>query len=112
MCPEGSSRNNDVKGQMIELEADIADFRKKGNVLCMGDFNSRIGCHESVVIKGDRCVAFPRQSQDTNLRSAAERGTQFVESMNACNMVILNGLEATAKYTFRSANKGQSVVDL
>lgn len=114
MCPEGSSRNNDVSGHLQELEKDILDFKKKGIVVCLGDFNSRIGCLESAIRSGEEQVLIPRRSQDRKLQpSLLERGRQFVDSMNACSMIILNGIENEAEFTFESvSNKGRSVVDL
>ncbi len=67
ICPEGSTRDNDFRRQLMELEVDIMEFRKKGLVVCMGDFNSRIGSINSVLTYGKRCVAIERTSEDTKI---------------------------------------------
>ncbi len=112
ICPDGSTRDNDFRRQLMELEVDIVEFRKKGLVVCMGDFNSRIGSINSVLTYGERCVVIERTSEDNKIDgSALERGHQFVDSMNACNMVILNGVDNMAEYTFEVRNR-KSTVDL
>ena len=112
MLPEGSSRDNDSKAQLLELEADILVFRKQGKVVILGDFNARIGQQESRIIRDGKYMTFARMSQDQVSGSAIiDRGKQFVQSMNACNMIILNGIDNKGENTFESVNKGQSTVD-
>jgi hypothetical protein len=55
----------------MELEIDIMEFRKKGLVVCMGDFNSRIGSMESVLTYGERCVVIERSSEDVKVDGSA-----------------------------------------
>jgi endonuclease/exonuclease/phosphatase family metal-dependent hydrolase len=61
--PEGSSRDNDGERQLLDLEADIAHFRKKGKVILLGDFNARIGQKESRVIRNAFCFLLSFVSQ-------------------------------------------------
>lgn len=112
MTPEGSTRDSDSQQLLLELEKDILEFSKLGRVIVMGDFNTRIGNVESSILKNDVRYSFPRRNQDHKFGSQIrERGIRFVESMNACNMVILNGLETEAECTCINITKGQSVVD-
>ena len=110
-CPEGSRRVTDGREQFLELEADILHFREKGKVICLGDFNARIGNQVSVIwTKEDQedKMIYQRVSQDGKIQ---DRGRNFVDSMNSCNLVIMNGIDSKGEYTFCSHNRGQSVVD-
>lgn len=113
MTPEGSSRENDSLQTLLELENDILEFSKLARVVVMGDFNARIGNLEStVLVRGERRT-FSRKNLDNNFKGSQvrEQGRKIVESMNACNMVILNGIEQEAEFTCISTSKGQSVID-
>ena len=82
--PAGSPRAVDSTQQLAELEADILEFNKKGEVIVMGDFNARIGNLESSISKKGERRVFPRESEDWKVEGIAkERGKQLVESMNA-----------------------------
>jgi hypothetical protein len=111
-CVDGSMRMSDSRAQFLELEEDIFQFQQQGSVICLGDFNSRIGTSDSILWKGEEKVVLHRKTQDLKIEGKAkERGIQFVEMMNACEMVILNGVDNQGEYTFHSHNKGSSVVD-
>ena len=104
-CPEGSRRVTDGREQFLELEADILHFREKGKVICLGDFNARIGNQVSVIwTKEDQedKMIYQRVSQDGKIQ---DRGRNFVDSMNSCNLVIMNGIDSKGEYTFCSHNR-------
>src|SRR4051794_13238698 len=48
-------------------KADIMYFRRKGFVMCLGDFNSKIGTLESVVSRGERRFPYSRSSEDIHI---------------------------------------------
>ena len=93
------------------LEVDCVDFRKDGKVL-MGDFNARIGMRDSIIQGAGGPYTFARNVVDDDKKScpARTRGIQLVESMNAVNMVIMNGIDSGGNFTFEHPN-GSSIVD-
>ena len=110
--PAGSPRVVDSTQQLAELEADVLEFSKKREVIVMGDFNARIGILESSIIKKGERRVFPRESVDWKVEGIArERGRQLVESMNACNMIILNGIDTKSKFTCQNRYRGESIID-
>jgi hypothetical protein len=111
-CPEGSRKITDSRAPFLELEADIIQFSEKGQVICLGDFNARIGTQNSIVWKGEEeQVTYSRISQDAIPKGVAkDRGKYFIDSMSACNMVIMNGIDNKGECTFFN-HRGQSVVD-
>ena len=90
---------------------DIRNFRKEGKVILMGDFNCRIGAKESVIISDTKQIVFPRITQDAGKSGDSSRGGYLVSSMNASQMVVMNGVDSGGECTFMSSNKGSSVID-
>ena len=112
ISPEGSPRANDSSMQLAELEAKILHFKTKGQVIVLGDFNARIGMLESSCIRDGRRIFLSRTIQDTNVNALAkDRGMQMIESMNACNMVIMNGIDSGGEFTCINGYRGKSVID-
>jgi hypothetical protein len=113
MSPENSRRASDSLQQLAELEVDIMNFSQKGQVIMMGDFNARIGIQDSSIIKEGKRIFFPRISEDKDIEraTAKERGKYLIETMNACNMVIMNGIDKISNFTCINRYKGKSVVD-
>jgi len=99
---------------MTELKGEMAKRLEEGNVIILGDFNARIGEEPSVVNAvdveetEDRRTVFPRKSQDKNKN---REGMELLNTMNALNMVILNGISGTAEFTCHQP-RGSSVIDL
>ena len=100
-CCEGSKRMSDTRAQFLELEADIFEFQKQGKVICLGDFNARIGVGESFYWRGEEKVVIPRMSEDHQVEGIdRDRGQQFLDIMNARDMIILNGVDNKGEFTF------------
>ena len=76
----------------------------------MGDFNCRIGGVESIILSGTKQFIFPRRTQDSESKDAS-RGAFFVSSMNASQMVIMNGLDSGGDYTFSNSRDDSSVIN-
>ncbi len=86
------------------IQEDIRFFKQKGAVIVMGDFNRRIGKLPSVV--REQQIYLHRKSQDKQVK----QGRLLMEVMNACDMVVLNGLEEEAQFTFEN-DQGESLID-
>ena len=104
-----------------KLEKDITKYSSKGDIILIGDFNSRIGQLEqsiSHIYIDERDDMNSRQlflkdkrtSQDTTTN---KKGKDFLELCNKSQLVILNGRklgDISGKYTCHKYN-GSSVVD-
>ena len=83
-------------------------------VIVLGDFNARIASLPSVVntaavqARHEERIVYPRTSEDLVKNKA---GVDLVDTMNALNMIILNGLNDLALFTCNQT-KGSSVIDL
>ncbi len=79
----------------------------------MGSFNRRIGNMPTVITDTNSRVVFKRNSQDGDVsRNAKREGRILVETMNAWDMLIMNGIDSGGEYTYESKNKkGASVID-
>ena len=104
-----------------KLEKDITKYSSKGDIILIGDFNSRIGQLDQTIshiyideldnmnsrqlFLGDK-----RTSQDTTTN---KKGKDFLDLCNKSQLVILNGRklgDISGKYTCHKYN-GSSVVD-
>ena len=109
--PPTKSRREDAKEVLIELETDIINFRRLGKVIVMGDFNCRIGGTDSSMVVGGKQFSFSRSTQDMVKGGDANKGAHLVASMNAVQMVVMNGIDSGGEFTFRNSKKGASVID-
>ena len=92
--------DTDFKVIVQNLEADCITFSNSGNVILLGDFNARIGNLASIVQCDDNLYKFTRSMLDANPSNAAyTRGHQLIHSMNAANMIIVNGIESIGNFT-------------
>lgn len=108
ISPSRAPRGYYSTEMLAELEVDILHFKSKGQVMVMGDFNARIGTEDTSFTHNGHRIFVPRRSKDQH-RDA--RGRQLIESMNACNMVILHGLDSPGIETCWNGCRGKSVVD-
>ena len=94
------------------LKCDMAKILAEGNVLILGDFNARIGEEPSVVnstdleATEDKRFVYSRKSKD---KTKNREGMELLNTMNALNLVILNGVSDTAEYTCHQP-RGSSVI--
>ena len=65
-----------------------------------------------VSVTSDGACIFSRDSCDNTIsnNSSKRKGTQLINSMNAVNMIILNGIDSDSQYTYESKN-GNSIID-
>src|SRR3954462_12214068 len=92
-----------------ELLSDITLFQTRGVVVLLGDFNCRVGTL-STIINEELQVVFERHSQDVKVpEQAAKIAKLFVDTMNSCDMLVMNGLDNGGDFTFESSNTGASV---
>lgn len=131
--PIGSARYGDVPALLTELEERVTQYQLLGAVVVAGDFNIHIACHPSTVISagGDEYeyesgpvgplgvvdTVLERVSVDTLSTSrngeAGAVGARFMERMDGCGMVVLNGLRGVGDGRPAEATFGvQSVIDL
>lgn len=107
------SPGEDLVESIQELEEDIGRFKEQGKVVVMGDFNCRIGELPTVYSVGSR-VVFPRKSEDVKVNEKEKttirrKGRMFIDSMNASDMFVMNGLDSGSEYTF--FGNGNSIID-
>ena len=102
--PPDRSQRETAKQVLDELEVDIHQFRKQGKVILMGDFNCRVGSEESVIKAKDKQLLLSRTTAD----SKEDRGKFLISSMNAAQMVVMNGLDSGREFTFLSTSKLKS----
>jgi len=92
-----------------ELEAGILQRNEIGTVIVVGDFNSRVGELANVITDPEESdlVTYRRESVDTKVNAA---GRRLLSKMNACGMVLVNGVIGKADWTsFQTL--GNAVID-
>ena len=92
-----------------ELEAGILQRNETGTVIVVGDFNSRVGELANVITDPEESdlVTYRRESVDTKVNAA---GRRLLSKMNACGMVLVNGVIEKADWTsFQTL--GNAVID-
>lgn len=111
--PDGSMFVGDVKQLLVELESDILEFRKDGKIILMGDFNARILDYPSTLNINDEPISFIRSTKDLECKDleSKSRGIQLVHTMNAANMMIMNGMDNLSEYTFTNSKMNTSIID-
>jgi hypothetical protein len=113
--------NQDGPEELLqEIGEDIGSFKLLGRVIVMGDFNRRIRDAPTVYSLNSSKLVFPRKSEDIKVSEDEKRkgkkkivkkqGRMFLETMNANDMFIMNGLDSGSQYTFEG-KKGASVID-
>ena len=121
IAPEGSTANKEYDPFIIKDE--IAYFSSLGEIVLLGDFNSRIANKQETLVHYDvfegECNSsfndevadiIERKSQDAKKNSF---GTKFLEMLEASHLTILNGRttgDMDGKLTCHKYN-GSSVVD-
>ena len=111
MSPIDTTRDVDSEQQLLELEDDMMTFKKEGKVMVMGDFNRRIGNMGSQIIRKGQCKKFSRMTEDKSVKGyVAQMGKLLLDTMNSCEMIILNGIDSGHSFTSYQEN-GQSIVD-
>ncbi|CAB4018460.1 Hypothetical predicted protein [Paramuricea clavata] len=103
-----------------ELENDILNFSKKGNIMLLGDFNARTSNLKDFVSKeGNTFIndisetSFEPKIRESFDNSTNQHGKSLIEICKNCNMRILNGRtlgDSFGKPTSHHKN-GTSVVD-
>jgi len=111
--PATSGYLRDLKGTLLELETDIARFRKDGKVILLGDFNCRVSNQPSVILNDGKLLTLSRHVEDTDFKGSAikSRATQFLRTLNAVNMVVMNGIDSGGNYTFSNSLNESSMID-
>ena len=67
----------------------------------MGDFNCRFGGEESSIVTGNNQFTFSRTTHDMDSKAKdARRGSYLVTSMNASQMVVMNGIDSGGELPF------------
>ena len=81
-----------------ELENDILNFSKKGNIMLLGDFNARTSNLKDFVSKeGNTFIndisetSFEPKPRESFDNSTNQHGKSLIEICKNCNMRILNG---------------------
>lgn len=108
--PAGEGEMHDFPPHvLLSLETDCIKFRQVGKVILMGDFNARIGNQFSIIQGRGGPYVFRRTVAD----ESNSRGSDFIKTMNAANMIVINGIDSGGNATFEHDNgKGSSVIDL
>jgi len=109
--PDGSNYLVDIKDILFELEVDILEYRKQGKVILMGDLNSQVYTYPSTINHNGKDISFFRYSQDAECKTLEPRGLHLMSTMNAINMVVMNGIDSGGEHTFRHLNIPTSVLD-
>ena len=103
--PRQSPFEEDVDGIRDQLMTDVMKYRKNGEIIVLGDMNSRVGSLSNMI--ADR--EYRRRSEDDRVDS---RGRRLLELLNMNGIVVLNGVKETAKCTFiKVGGRGRSVID-
>ena len=89
---------------MQEVQWDVLDFRYKGEVLLVGDFNARVGELSNEVDE----ETIVRKSMD---KVTNTQGRALMKEMNAVGLVLMNGVSEVAKFTSHQ-RAGSSVIDM
>ena len=101
LIPQDKAEENDDTLQ--ELQEDILRLRDKGEVVVTGDFNCRVGGLSNFIAtdKSEDAEAqeIPRRSED---KMCNLRGRNLLDKLNAVDMVLMNGVNNLAQYTFQS----------
>lgn len=114
LSPECSKNGVTLEELLEELEEDMTEYRRLDyKIIVMGDFNRRIGNLPSAISSENSRTVFKRNSQDIHVTRQVKRaGRLLVETMNAWDMLIMNGIDSGGEYTYeRKGKKGTSVID-
>lgn len=114
--PAGAPEGKRFQDSLLELESELTKFSSLGEVILLGDFNCRIGNATSYILSKDAEEVeskLERASEDCEVPSYAKaRGNLLAATMNACRVIILNGLDGKCPFTcHNSNNQGSSVID-
>src|SRR3569623_1212828 len=96
------------------LKNDIARLQQVGLVIVIGDFNARVGNTPSVLNLEDHESNFEERvviQRTTEDKQRKRSGFEVMNTMDALNMVVLNGVREKAEFTCRQ-EAGSSVIDL
>jgi len=126
MVPVGSQRYRDNDALLSEMEERVAQYQSIGLTLIMGDFNTHIGCHPSVVLspildlsmrgsgpidgEDEPDLHLTRSSDDPD---ASSKGIALLARLDASGIIVLNGLDAVGSGGRAEATIGvRRVIDL
>ena len=98
LIPETSSRGDLEENEevLLNLESDITKYNNEGDVLILGDFNSRIGELPSTIEEDGEEITFARTSKDKMINRS---GRKIIDFADKVNMIICNGVIKEADFT-------------
>ena len=92
-----------------ELQEDIIQYKERGEVVVMGDFNCRIGEQSNYMITSDSEVLEIARCSEDKVETA--QGRTLLEKLNVIDLVVMNGVRERARFTSYQV-AGNSVIDL
>ena len=88
----------DYETRLQNLQQNVFKFAIKGRVIIMGDFNARVGELPNI-IPNDSSGEEKYYNRSSLDKICNARGKSLMESLNAANLLLLNGMDSIAKFT-------------